>query len=386
MPKAYYTAGILHTKRILRRRQITIHSNTPFSMSNSARIIAFYLPQYHPIPENDTWWGKGFTEWTNVAKAKPLFKGHDQPRIPADLGYYDLRVPEVREAQAQLAKTSGIEGFCYWHYWFGNGKRLLERPFDEVLKSGQPDFPFCLAWANETWQGFDFGSEGRNVLIEQNYPGEEDYIAHFQEVLPAFLDKRYIQVNGKPLFYIYKPEQLPNPSRFIELWQELAKKSGLKGVFFVCQGLDRHLLDQHEKAGFDAINTNRFKELFHKRSLWSKIQRRVFRLPVIFNYKEVIKILGDSADAKENYFPTVIPNWDHTPRSGRRGNVFQNSTPKLFKKHLSDTLETIKDKPYEKKIIFLKSWNEWAEGNYVEPDKRFGLGYLEVIKSLIIEK
>ena len=170
-------------------------------MAKKARVIAFYLPQYHPIPENDKWWGKGFTEWTNVGRAKPLFRGHYQPRVPADLGYYDLRLPEVREAQAELAREAGIEGFCYWHYWFGNGKRLLERPFNEVLASGKPDFPFCLAWANESWKGFLHGVKGHNTLIEQNYFGADDYETHFREILPAFLDHRYTGYMTSPCLW-----------------------------------------------------------------------------------------------------------------------------------------------------------------------------------------
>ena len=172
-----------------------------------ARIIAYYLPQFHPIPENDEVWGKGFTEWTNVAKAKPLFRGHYQPRIPADLGFYDLRLPEVREQQAELARDAGVEGFCYWHYWFGNGKMLLERPFEEVLKSGKPDFPFCLCWANHSWTTKTWkkghGSSSRTMIAEQLYPGEEDDIAHFNYCLPAFKDPRYITVEGKPLFGVF---------------------------------------------------------------------------------------------------------------------------------------------------------------------------------------
>ena len=168
-----------------------------------ARLLALYLPQFHPIPENDLWWGKGFTEWTNVGKARRYFRNHYQPRVPADLGYYDLRVAETRQAQADMAREYGVEGFVYWHYWFGNGKRLLERPFNEVLASGEPDFPFALAWANESWRGFAHGITNRNMLIEQLYGGVEDYTAHFRAVLPAFRDHRYITVDGKPLFMIY---------------------------------------------------------------------------------------------------------------------------------------------------------------------------------------
>ena len=176
-----------------------------------ARVIAYYLPQFHPIPENDAAWGPGFTEWTNVAKAKPLFRGHQQPRIPADLGFYDLRLPEVREQQAQMAREAGIEGFCYWHYWFGHGKMLLQRPFEEVLQSGKPDFPFCLAWANHDWTTSTWQSQGGSKMIaKQEYPGEKDYIAHFNYCLAAFRDHRYITVDGKPLFAIYDPYSSSN--------------------------------------------------------------------------------------------------------------------------------------------------------------------------------
>ena len=198
-----------------------------------ARVLALYLPQFHPIPENDLWWGKGFTEWTNVGKAKKLFPGHYQPRVPADLGYYDLRVPETREAQADLARQYGIEGFVYWHYWFGNGKRLLERPFNEVLASGKPDFPFALAWANESWRGFWHGVKTKETLIDQLYPGDEDYIAHFKAVLPAFKDKRYIKCHGKPVFFIYHHRDMPDVAHFIELWQKLARENGLPGIYFI---------------------------------------------------------------------------------------------------------------------------------------------------------
>ena len=234
-----------------------------------ARIIAFYLPQYHPIPENDAWWGKGFTEWTNVGKAKPLYRGHYQPRVPADLGYYDLRVPETRQAQADMARSYGVEGFMYWHYWFGGGKRLLERPFNEVLASGEPDFPFALAWANETWKGFAHGLTNRNTLIEQRYLGEQDYIDHFHAVLPAFRDRRYITVDGKPLFMVYKPLQHPDMQAFVELWQRLARENGLPGIYFVGQadvGQEQKIL----RLGMDAACIFRMMECVNRRPFFKK--------------------------------------------------------------------------------------------------------------------
>lgn len=239
-----------------------------------ARLLALYLPQFHPIPENDLWWGKGFTEWTNVGKARRYFRNHYQPRVPADLGYYDLRVAETRQAQADMAREYGVEGFVYWHYWFGNGKRLLERPFNEVLASGEPDFPFALAWANESWRGFAHGITNRNMLIEQLYGGVEDYTAHFRAVLPAFRDHRYITVDGKPLFMIYKPLADPEVKVFIATWRELAEKNGLPGIYFV----------GHENApvpnvgaifstGVDAVNPLRLVGYFNVRHSFFERQR-----------------------------------------------------------------------------------------------------------------
>ncbi|TDE04550.1 glycosyltransferase WbsX family protein [Flavobacterium hiemivividum] len=355
-----------------------------------ARVIAMYLPQFHPIPENDTWWGKGFTEWTNVGKAKKLFKGHYQPRVPADLGYYDLRVPETRKAQADMAREYGIEGFCYWHYWFGNGKRLIERPFNEVVASGEPDFPFCLAWANETWKGFDHGMKNRNILIEQLYPGIDDYRAHFYEVLPAFKDERYITVDGKPLFMIFRPLANSEVPIFIETWRKLASENGLKGIYFVGQkNYLENNLDRFREAGVDAINTIRLNNyIVNHRSffqrVFTKLRKTVMNVPLAYPYEKVSKyFVVAEEDKQEDVFPSIVPNWDHTPRSGREGMVMTNSTPDLFEKHVKQTVSLIENKEPEHKIIFIKSWNEWAEGNYMEPDMRWGRKYLEALKRQI---
>ena len=225
-------------------------------MKTKARVIAFYLPQFHPFKENDEWWGKGFTEWTNVGKAKPLFRGHYQPRVPADLGYYDLRCPWVREAQADMAREAGVEGFMYWHYWFGNGRTLMADIFDDVLKSGKPDFPFCLGWANHSWSRRTWNSDAQNHknvdLMIQEYPGDEDITSHFYNVLPAFKDKRYITVDGKPIFMIYDPAALPDAPHFMKMWRNLAVENGLNGIHFV--GLAGGWLSKHQKIlemGFD---------------------------------------------------------------------------------------------------------------------------------------
>ncbi|MBQ9339276.1 MAG: glycoside hydrolase family 99-like domain-containing protein [Paludibacteraceae bacterium] len=359
-----------------------------------ARVLAYYLPQFHPIPENDAWWGKGFTEWTNVGKAKPLFPGHYQPHVPADLGYYDLRVPETREAQAQMAREAGVEGFVYWHYWFGNGKRLLERPFNEVLASGKPDFPFALAWANETWSGFAHGaSNERPPLIEQTYPGDEDYIAHFNAVLPAFKDNRYITCEGKPIFVVYHANQLPNAQHYIDLWQQLAVKNGLNGIYFIAHEMDmwdeekiKKVLQIRINEGFAAINLvnlhgrgTRYLPLWNRIVRWLFYKHSPFRiLPDLRPYD--ISMFRTKYDDKEDFIPSVIPNWDHTPRTGLGGNLIYNSTPAKFKEAMKYAVDIVQTKPLDKRFVFIKSWNEWAEGNYVEPDLRFGHQYLEAIR------
>lgn len=359
-----------------------------------ARVLAYYLPQYHPIPENDEWWGKGFTEWTNVGKAKPLFPGHYQPHVPADLGYYDLRVPETRKAQADMAREYGVEGFVYWHYWFGNGRRLLERPFNEVLASGEPDFPFALAWANETWSGSFHGLKEGNVLIEQTYPGDEDYIAHFNAVLPAFKDKRYITCEGKPIFVIYIPEQVPDIKHFINLWQHLAKENGLKGIYFVAHVQFIHdeekaklYLEQRLNEGFSSINiVNKYIRSVTSMPIKYRIIRkllfkRMHLIPEIKPYS--IENMFVPMAENLNVIPTVVPNWDHTPRSEKKGLVLVGSTPKLFAQSIVRTLKQVEYKDIDHRFVFVKSWNEWAEGNYLEPDRRYGHSYLEALKNNI---
>lgn len=358
---------------------------------HSIRVIALYLPQFHPTPENDRWWGKGFTEWTNVGKARPLFRGHYQPRVPADLGYYDLRLPETRQQQADLAEAHGVEGFCYWHYWFGNGKQLLQRPFHEVVSSGKPDFPFCLAWANHSWENKQFNKEGTHrILMEQTYPGDDDYVAHFQSVLPAFKDKRYIRVEGKPLFMVYAPNELPDAAHFIALWQQLAHDNGLEGIHFVAQTHHAAEVDSLKQQGFDAVNVVRLFDFFkHNYPLWSRIRMKIMRILFhrgqIIPYEQAARCFSGEEDCRIDCYPTLIPNWDHSPRSGRKGHILVNSTPAKFKKHALQTFRHVRNKPQERRIVFLKSWNEWAEGNYMEPDLRFGRGYLEALKEAIDE-
>ena len=347
----------------------------------TARVIAFYLPQFHPIPENDEWWGQGFTEWTNVARARPMFKGHYQPHVPADLGFYDLRVPETRAAQAEMAQAHGVEAFCYWHYWFA-GRRILERPFHDVLKTGEPRFPFCLGWANQTWSGIWHGAPDR-ILIEQTYPGLADHEAHFYALLDAFRDERYLTVNGKPLFYIFRPKHLPDVRRATDLWRELAVRVGLKGLYLVAEAEDTWPAPQY---GFDALVTVDLPSLRPWAPWWHPIANmrwrwnRWRRLPTVYRYEDVEADLLPPRRPGVRSHPCLLPNWDNTPRSAVSGLVLHGSTPVLFRRHVLRALDQVASDPSEERIIFIKSWNEWAEGNHLEPDQRFGRGYLEVLR------
>ena len=372
----------------------------PVVSQRRARLIALYLPQFHPIPENDEWWGKGFTEWTNVAKATPLFRGHYQPHIPADLGFYDLRLPEARAAQAEMAREYGIEGFCWWHYWFGNGKRLLERPFNEVLRSGEPDFPFCLGWANASWTGIWYGAPDR-ILVEQKYPGRCDYEEHFWAVLEAFQDRRYITVGGKPLFVVFRPHELPEPRVFTDCWRELAHRAGLAGIHFA--GVPSEVWDRWvpEDYGFDASILNNLYPAFIEAQrvpgdLANRLCRRttgkdfrtwyrtILARPYVVSYARALELAVPSLSAVCTQYPGVMPNWDNTPRSGLDGTVFCGSTPELFQVHLRRVLDQVSDRELDDRLVFVKSWNEWAEGNYLEPDLRFGRAYLEVVRDEVL--
>jgi hypothetical protein len=382
-----------------------------------ARVIAFYLPQYHPIPENNEWWGEGFTEWTNVAKAKPLFKGHYQPRVPKNLGFYDLRLPEVREAQAELARNAGIEGFCYWHYWFGNGRRLLERPFNEVLASGKPDFPFCLAWANHSWSNTTWDTTQSKMLpsklIEQQYLGDKDHIEHFKTVLPAFKDQRYIKVDGAPMFIIFNPNDFKDVTRFMKLWRELAVQSGIKRIHFVGivsnssfreigknregrikmptlnDAAQRYL--QVLQLGFDAIcSDGKTRAQILSKGLYrivlNEIKLRLFKgsLANVYSQDQINKNLFVEEDKWDNVYPSIISNWDRSPRNAS-AEIYINSTPMVFKKQIISALNMISGKSEQHRILFLKSWNEWGEGNYVEPDMQYGDGYLRVLREVLLK-
>ena len=373
--------------------------------NRKARVIAFYLPQYHPTPQNDKFWGKGFTEWTNVTKAKPLFKGHYQPKLPSDLGFYDLRLPIIREQQAQMAREAGVEGFMYWHYWFGNGVMTLQDIFEDVLKSGKPDFPFCLGWANHEWSNKTW-TKGKafqkdTVIFDMKYPGEKDWIAHFNYCLPAFKDKRYITVDGKPLFYLWQAFRMPDLKEFIACWQKMAKENGLPGIHFVAlwwsdSEFTKESFDRYNNVGIEAINPA-YLTYAEDRALGSKLRKKIrglfnrvtlgnFGSIKKFDYKNIIPYLTKEIDKEDIVYPTILSGYDRTARSGAKATIYYNYTPELFSKHIKQIIDSVQDKPFEHRIVFLKSWNEWAEGNYVEPDQKYGHGYLDALRDNIIIK
>lgn len=377
-----------------------------------ARVIAFYLPQFHPTEINNKYWGKGFTEWTNVVKAKPLFRDHYQPQIPADLGFYDLRLPEIREAQAQMARDCGVEGFCYWYYWFGNGRKVLDMPINEIMSLKKPDFPFCIGWANHDWSNKTWIKSSTlkkdTIFLKQEYLGKEDYKKFFYDVLPMFNDARYIKVDDKPLFYIYSPDSIPDVSYFIEYWNKLAIQNGLKGIFFVARAdslgkakfindkefMNNSLLryNNYIGLGFNAVNSYSFRKAEVLATGYMKKRERAIRRKIFgyalnkHDYSKVMNNYFTDEDYLNYVFPTINPRMDKTPRAGKNALIYSNSTPNKFKSVVEKSLNIVKDKPDEYKIIFLDSWNEWGEGAYMEPDLRFGHGYLNALKDVMFDE
>ena len=360
-------------------------------------VIAFYLPQYHPTKENDEWYGKGFTEWTNVGKSKPLFKGHYQPIVPADLGYYDLRIPGIQEEQAKLAKEAGVTAFCYYHYWFGKGRMLLDMPLKQMIGNKNVDLPFCLCWANHIWYNKTWNSKTsvleQKILLDIDYGDKEDWKLHFNTLLPAFKDERYYKIDGRLVFVLYRIQDIPNVEEFKLYWNELARENGLLEFYFVTY------LDDPAKLSDSIQNSCEKKILMLKSNVDSvgsgvftrKLSRflrglisQIFKIPMgVFDYSKIRKKLSDPIFSNEDIIPTLLPNWDNTPRRAEGAMVLHNASPKQFYLHCKEVFDLIKDK--ENKVVFLKSWNEWGEGNYMEPCLKYGKGYIESLKQALNE-
>jgi lipopolysaccharide biosynthesis protein len=361
---------------------------------NKIKPIAIYLPQFHPIPENDMWWGKGFTEWTNVTKATPRFKEHYQPHLPADLGFYDLRLEESRLAQEKMAKDHGIYGFCYYHYWF-NGKRILHEPLDRKMQNPKEDFPFMLCWANENWTRAWDGLD-KEVLLYQDYNDEDD-IAHMNHLCKTyFLDSRYIKHDGKPVFMIYRPNLFKNIQKTIEIWREVARQNGI-GELHIGYMQSWATIDNYREIGFDFASE--FQPNFGnapavKQSLWARIAhkfRKKFKVKPKpkKNLKDRVLEFDDFVKQQKktvynpNVSPSITPMWDNSSRRKTNATIFTNSTPEIYGSWLKHILKNYPWQQNQEKFLFINAWNEWAEGNHLEPCQKWGRAYLEVTKNVL---
>lgn len=371
------------------------------------KIIAFYLPQYHAIPENDEWWGKGFTEWTNVRKATPVLKGQVQPKVPLNDNYYCLLEDETKIWQAKIAKDAGVYGFCYYHYWF-NGKLLLEKPAEQMLRNKSIDMPFCFSWANEPWSR-SWKGDSKNVIMDQEYGEEKDWIEHFEYLLPFFKDERYIKENGKPVFIIYKPDIMPNCYEMMECWNKLAQEAGFTGIYYGFQFPSAFRNKENEvrfdfaiefeplytrTASQEFLNISTFdgklKLLFKHPVLFAKITRDKIRnkylnKPTVYDYVEECEKIVKRSPYFKNSVPGMYTGWDKTPRNGSKAMIYKGSTPNNFYKYMKKQIQRAKS-VYDSEYLFITAWNEWGEGAYLEPDEQYKYGYLKALKKAIDEK
>lgn len=384
---------------------MTLPAPVPESNASRARALAFYLPQFHPIPENDAWWGKGFTEWTNVVTGRPRFPGHYQPHLPADLGFYDLRLEETRVAQAELARAAGIEGFCYYHYWF-QGKRLLGRSLDEMRSSGKPDFPFALCWANESWSRTWSGRE-HDVLIQQAY-SEDDHRAHVHWLAPVLDDPRYIRVDGRPLLLIYRPDAIPELARMVTGWKRhcgdaIGTEPYLVGVrtgFSACStsawaaaGIDAVVDFQPSRHFFPVAKNSAGKAVSLARRLLPERWYDALRNNAWLGRRELNNIVdyrayvaGWKAHVPEPGlppYPCVFPSWDNSVRR-TAATIIENHDPAIYSDWLMAAIERVSSRPRDQRLVFLNAWNEWAEGCHLEPDQRHGREFLEATRECIL--
>jgi O-antigen biosynthesis protein len=353
------------------------------------RLLAFHLPQYHPIPENDLWWGPGFTDWIKVVRAHPLFPGHYQPHIPTELGFYDLRLPEARAAQAELARAAGIHGFCYYHYWF-NGHRLLERPVNEILASGEPDFPFCLCWANENWTR-RWDGQDQEVLIAQNYSVEDD-VQHIEALLTAFRDPRYIKVNNKPLFLVYRLSRLPDPTVTLRRWRDTATRHGLTGLY-ICNV--ESFPTEHELAlSYELDGAVEFAPDWTRlpgKILPPQMIRVANCLPFfrgraqddplennhVCRYADLAERMLAKPPVPYLRYPGVTPMWDNSARWKKHAVILRDASPELYESWLRRVIARFSPPSDQENFVFINAWNEWAEGNHLEPCQHWGRSYLE---------
>lgn len=377
---------------------------------NHPEILAIYYPQYHPITENDLAWGKGFTDWTNVRNAKPLFKGHYQPRIPLDNNYYDLRDSDIIKSQVDLAKKKGIDGFCFYHYWF-DGKILLEKPMEDFYNREDINISYCISWANETWTKRWIG-DSKSIIQEQKHTPDPDiWKKHFYYLLKFFKDKNYIRIDDKPVFIIYQPIMIKDLDKMISLWNELALKEGFKGIYFMATKrhdfLPKGILDLF--SGLlkfqpqEVYNSKHFKDRsFLSRSISQKFRflperiidilhfyKQKFEKHRIFNSNNISGYILKNAYQKiNNYtgdiYESVYVNWDNTPRYNKKATIFTLKSPSFFQEELSELYDKAALK--NSRFIFINAWNEWAESAYLEPDLKFKYEYLDAVKNVVAKR
>lgn len=365
------------------------------------RVIAFYLPQFHEIPENNAWWGEGFTEWVNIKKAKALFEGHNQPRIPLNSNYYNLLDKNVQKWQVEMAKEYGVYGFCFYHYWF-NGKKLLEKPVENYLREKSLDLPFCLSWANEPWTNAWKGTDLK-VLIEQKYGDKKEWKEHFNYLLPYFLDSRYIRVDEKPLFIIYRPDIMENVTEILKYWDSLIKEKGFKGICYAYQH-HKYYFQKNINPIFDyGIEYQPgFAELSQDVGIKQYIRKACFKIGEIsekyfkgylnlshvglqkVSYDKIWESILSFNHNTEKMFPGAFVDWDNTPRRGKKGSAMVGSAPEKFKSYFRKQVLNTRN-IYKKDMLFIFAWNEWAEGGYLEPDEKNKYGYLEAIQTVLKE-
>lgn len=370
-------------------------------MDKNIKFLAYYLPAFHEIEENNKWYGKGFTEWDNTKKAKPLYKKHYQPRIPWK--YYDIADNSVVIEQMQMAKKYNVDGFVYYHYWFNeDGYKILEKPAEKMLLiDPEKRIEFCFAWANESWRKTWHDGIGESeLLIEQKYGTEKDWLNHVNYLLPFFNDEKYIKVNGYPMLLIYKPENIPNYNRMTAFMNKQVVKNGFKGIHIVRMMTDRRAAKVKLKcdafvnfepsytlsAGIDVI----FKKVWRlKNFLYWKFSKFEWITKYFYNiinynafYKTIEERRCNKNNSKKQYYG-VFKDWDNSPRKGKRGTIFEGVSPECFKYHLKKAyVQALTD---DCGFIFCFAWNEWGEGGYLEPDKKFGYSYLEVIRDVSSE-
>jgi lipopolysaccharide biosynthesis protein len=358
-----------------------------YTDSAMIKIIAFYLPQFHSIPQNDSWWGKGFTEWVNMKKAKPLFFNHYQPREPLNDNYYNLLDANTLKWQAELANKYNLYGFCYYHYWFG-GTKILEKPAEILLQNCDIKTRYCFSWANESWVR-TWDGRGKDVLMQQDYGSKSDWLEHFEYLLPFFKDERYIRFDNLPVFLIYRASDFDKFDEMFEYWDELCKKNDIPGLYIIetFNAFGNEIVLKNSKAAIEFEPS--FTRAYGLPKGYRYLKHKVSKIFKGIKF-DLYDTLWEKIIKKRPLYPTrkMIPgafvDWDNSPRRSTGAAICLNATPAKFKKYLGSQIKNAINN-YKSDYVFLNAWNEWAEGAYLEPDKKFGYQYLEALKDAVDE-